>query len=128
VPSRSERPSPPEPIVGPPSTTATSTPPLHTSSTQDHSFPLQLAMQMSQQLGELKAGLDAVSKSVEKLDAKLDAKLEKHDAKLDSLTEALQTAKGFLKALGWIGGLIGAIGLTMLGVICKMLADHFSKL
>jgi hypothetical protein len=67
-------------------------------------------------IGELKTGLDALARSN-----------EKHAAKIDSLNETVHTAKGFLKAIVWIGGIGGAIGLTLLGAIFKTLGDHFSK-
>jgi hypothetical protein len=89
---------------------------VHPASSSDHNFFLQIALQTERSIGELKTGLEAVAKSN-----------EKHGAKIDSLNETVHTAKGFLKAITIIGGIFGAIGLTLLAAILKMLGDHFSK-
>lgn len=73
-------------------------------------------MQTERAIGELKTGLEVLAKSS-----------EKHGAKIDALNETVHTAKGFLKAIAWISGIGGAVGLALLGAIFKMLGDHFSK-
>lgn len=98
----------PPPVAGTPAV-------VHPASSSDHNFFLQIAMQTERSIGELKAGLDALTKSS-----------EKHAEKIDSLNETVHTAKGFLKAVAWIGGIIGAVGLALLAAIFKTLGDHFS--
>lgn len=51
----------------------------------------------------------------------------KHSMKLDELNKTISTAQGVLKTIAWIGGVAGAIGVTLLGAIFKTLADHFAK-
>jgi hypothetical protein len=111
VPSRGES----SRIVNPPDI-ATGPPPTHPPSSQDHSFLLQIAMQTERSIGELKTGLAAVAKAS-----------ESHAAKIEALNETVHTAKGVIKAVAWIGGILGTIGVTILAVILKVLADHFAK-
>src|ERR1039458_478906 len=89
---------------------STTPPPLHVPSSANHDFFLQCVMQTERSIGELKTGLEALAKSS-----------EKHGDKIDSLNETVHTAKGFLKAIAWIGGIFGGIGLVLLGAIFKML-------
>lgn len=73
-------------------------------------------MQTERSIGELKTGLEALLRSS-----------DKHEAKIDALNETVHTAHGFLKAITWVAGIGGTIGLALLGEMLKMLADHFSK-
>ena len=52
---------------------------------------------------------------------------DKQAAQIQSLNETVHTAKGVLKAIAWISGVMGAIGLTLLGATFKVVVDHFSK-
>lgn len=55
----------------------------------------------------------------------LSAASEKHEDKLDKINEAVHTAKGMVKAFGWVLSVFGAIGLLLLGSILTVLLHHF---
>lgn len=71
-------------------------------------------VQTERSIGELKTGLDALAKSS-----------EKHGAKIDSLNETVHTAKGFLKAITIIGGILGAVGQNARRPLFQTLACGF---
>ena len=99
-------PPPPNPV----------TPPMHTPSSNTHDFYLQCAMQTERSIGELKTKLDHLATAS-----------GKHSEKLEKLNDTILTARGFLKAITWIGGICGVVALALLGEILKLLGDHLSK-
>ncbi len=114
MPSRGEREisrstNPPE--------TASGTPPIHTPSSNDHNFFLQIALEIQRSIGKLEASNQSLVSTA-----------EKHAEKLETLAEHFHTAKGMVKAFGWILSVLGAIGLLLLGTILTVLLKHFSLL
>lgn len=110
MPSRGER--EPSKIANPPATASGT--PLIAQSSSDHNFSLQMALEIQRSIGKLEASNQALC-----------ASSEKHSEKLDAVAEQLHTAKGVVKALGWILGIMGAIGLLLLGTILTVILKHF---
>lgn len=55
----------------------------------------------------------------------LTASNEKHEAKLDKINEDIHTAKGIAKAMAWMLGIFGAVGLALLAQILNIVSNHF---
>lgn len=110
MPSRGEKGS--SQIANPPQT-ASGTPPLHTQSSNDHNFYLQCVMEIQRSIGKLETSVSALSSTG-----------EKHEIKLDKINEDVHTAKGMVKAFGWVLSIAGAIGLVLLGSILTVLVNR----
>ena len=114
MPSRGEKES--SKITTPPST-ASGTPPLHTPSSNDHNFLLQISMEIQRSIGKLEASNQSLASAS-----------EKHAQKLDTVAEQVHTAKGMVKAFGITLSAIGAVALLFLGTILTVLLKHFNLL
>ena len=110
MPSRAER--DPSKITNPPATASGI--PLITQSSSDHNFSLQMALEIQRSIGKLEASNQTLCVAS-----------EKHAQKLEAVAEQLHTAKGVVKAFGWILGVIGAIGLLLLGTILTVILKHY---
>ena len=93
---------------------ASGTPPLHISSSNDHNFFLQTALEIQRSIGKLEAATNTLVSTA-----------EKHDAKIQTLNDAVIGAKGMGKAFGWVLGVMGAIGLALLSWLLAIVAHHF---
>jgi hypothetical protein len=51
--------------------------------------------------------------------------IHRHAQKLEDVAEQLHTAKGVVKAFGWILSILGAVGLLLLGTILTVILKHF---
>jgi len=103
--------------VGNPPETASGTPPLHLQSSNDHNFYLQSALQTERSIGKVEGAIAALT-----------ASSDRHEAKLDKLNEDVHTAKGMVKAFGWVLSALGAIGIVILGTILTVLMKHYKLL
>lgn len=50
--------------------------------------------------------------------------IEKHSDKIDAVNEDVHTAKGMVKAFGWVLSAMGAVALLILGSILAVLLKH----
>jgi hypothetical protein len=104
--------------VGNPPETASGTPlVVHTPSSSDHNFFLQIAMDIQRSIGKLEASNQSLASTS-----------DKHAEKLDAVAEQLHTAKGMMTAFGWTLSALGALGLLLLGTILTVLLKHFNLL
>jgi hypothetical protein len=85
--------------VGNPPETASGTPTgIHTPSTTEHNYFLQITMDIKQSIGTLEASNQSLASGS-----------EKHAEKLDILSGKLLTPNGMVKAFGWVLSAGGAI-------------------
>ena len=70
-----------------------------------------------------------IQRSIGKLESSnqnLCAISESHGKQLEALAVQVHTAKGVVKAFGWILSIFGAIGLLLLGTILTVILKHYN--
>jgi hypothetical protein len=101
--------------VNPPETASGT--PLIVQSSSNHDFFLQIALEIQRSIGKLESS-----------NQNLCSTNEKHAKQLEYVAEQLHTAKGIVKAFGWILSILGAIGLVLLGTILTVILKHYNLL
>lgn len=100
----------PPPVAGTP-------PVIHSASSNDHNFFLQIALEIQRSIGKLEASNQSLC-----------ATTDKHAEKLDMVAEQLHTARGMVKAFGLTLSALGAVALLLLGTILTVLLKHYNLL
>ena len=78
---------------------------------------MQIALETQRSIGKLESSTQNLATAS-----------ENHAEKLDALTEDIHTAKGMVKAFGWVLSTLGAIGIVILGTILTVLMKHYKLL
>jgi hypothetical protein len=91
--------------------------PLIAQSSSNHDFFLQIALEIQRSIGKLESSNQTLCVTS-----------ESHGKQLEAVAEQLHTAKGAVKAFGWILSIFGAIGLLLLGTILTVILKHYNLL
>ena len=78
-------------------------------------FFLQIAMDTQRSVGKLEGTIQHLTSVI-----------ATHTQKIDAINEDIHSAKGMGKAVLWMLGVIGALGLLLLSAILTVLLKHFN--